>query len=86
MGLGLGLGYLQTGPFLDHLAVIINHNVIFKKKSAAVDFESLLSSTFLKRNPEEKENFDHYDAGGNLIQMVRHLQPFQHDNYALGYM
>ena len=21
-GMGLGLGYLQTGPFLDHLAVI----------------------------------------------------------------
>ena len=25
-GMGLGLGYLQTGPFLDHLAVITNLN------------------------------------------------------------
>ena len=23
-GIGIGMGYLQTGPFLDHLAVIIN--------------------------------------------------------------
>ena len=37
MGLGLGLGYLQTGPFLDHLAVII------KKVKAKNEFNILIS-------------------------------------------